>query len=65
MSERPVSDFEKAASERPPGFLRELWEFLRHNKKWWLIPILICLLIFGVMLVVAGSGPGALIYTLF
>jgi len=65
MKERK-SEFEKAAAEyTQEGFLRELWGFLRHNKKWWLVPILIMLLIFGLLVVLSGTGLAPFIYTLF
>ena len=58
-------DLASLAEEAQPSILREFWDFLRFNKKWWLIPILLALLIAGV-LVLAGSGALApLIYTLF
>ncbi|MGD0301738.1 MAG: DUF5989 family protein [Bryobacteraceae bacterium] len=47
-------------------FLREFWAFLRTRKKYWLLPILIMMLLFGVLLVVAQSTAMApFIYTLF
>jgi len=30
---------------KPAGLLRELTDFLRHNKKWWLVPIILVLLL--------------------
>ncbi|HEX2092497.1 MAG TPA: DUF5989 family protein [Longimicrobiaceae bacterium] len=48
------------------SFLRELWEFLRVRKKFWLLPVLIMLLIFGGLLVLAqGSAIAPFIYTIF
>lgn len=41
----PDSEFSRAASERPTSFLGEVWQFVRHNKKWWLIPIICTLLL--------------------
>ena len=47
-------------------FLREFWAFLRTRKKYWLLPILIVMLLFGVLLVLAQSSAVApFIYTLF
>ena len=44
----------------------ELWQFMRENKKYWLAPIVITLVIFGVLLVLAkGSAIAPFIYTLF
>ena len=59
--------FEKAAGQRPPGLWRELLDLLRHNKKWWLAPILIVLVVAGVIIALALMSPGAapFIYTLF
>jgi hypothetical protein len=60
----PESDFERAAHEGPaPSLLAEFWEFLGHNKKWWLLPILIVLLLFGVLIFLAGTGAAPWIYT--
>jgi hypothetical protein len=66
MNNNP-GDFEKAAQTKPPGLWRELFALLRQNKKWWLLPILIALLIFGVLIAVATIAPGAapFIYSLF
>jgi hypothetical protein len=66
MKEQQQSDFEKAAAELPRGgFLRELWGFMAQNKKWWLLPILIVLLLFGLLIIFSGSGLAPFIYTLF
>ena len=46
--------------------VRELWEFMRVRKKFWLAPILILLVIFGALLVLAkGSAVAPFIYTIF
>ena len=47
-------------------FLRDMWGFLRVRKKFWLLPILIMLLLFGAMIVfTSGSAIAPFIYTLF
>ena len=47
-------------------FLREFWEFLRVRTKYWLLPILIVLVIFGGLIILAqGSAVAPFIYTLF
>ena len=44
----------------------ELWQFIRENKKYWLAPIVITLVLVGAMLVLAkGSAIAPFIYTLF
>jgi hypothetical protein len=46
--------------------LREFWAFLKQEKKYWLAPIVIVLLLFGLLLVFAQSSAVApFIYTLF
>ena len=47
-------------------FLKEFWEFLKTRKKYWLIPILIVLALFGGLIVLSqGSVIAPFIYTLF
>jgi hypothetical protein len=44
----------------------ELWQFMRDNKKYWLLPIIVSLVFVGVLLVTAKSSALApFIYTLF
>lgn len=48
------------------SFLREMWAFLKARKKFWLLPILLMMLVFGGLLVLAqGSAIAPFIYTLF
>jgi hypothetical protein len=46
--------------------LKDLWEFLRVRKKFWLAPIIIVLLLLGGLIVLSqGSAVAPFIYTLF
>jgi len=48
------------------GVFAELWAFLSVTKKWWLAPIVILLLMFGILIVATqGSAISGFIYTLF
>lgn len=48
------------------SLVRELWDFLRVRKKWWLMPVLLVLLLVGTLLVFAqGSALAPFIYTIF
>ena len=48
------------------SFLQELWKFLRVRKKFWLLPILIVMVLFGGLVVLTqGSAVAPFIYTLF
>ncbi|MCX6866233.1 MAG: DUF5989 family protein [Verrucomicrobia bacterium] len=65
MSQRQ-SEFEKAsANQDNVGLIAELWGFLKDNRKWWMLPILILLLVLGLLIVLGGTGLAPLIYTLF
>ena len=48
------------------SFLKELWRFLRVRKKFWMLPILIMLLLFGGLIILTqGSAVAPFIYTIF
>jgi hypothetical protein len=48
------------------SLLRELWDYTRARKKYWLLPLLIMMLIVGGLIVLAqGSAVAPFIYTLF
>jgi len=48
------------------GILGELLVFLWQRKLWWLIPVVVILVLFGLLFIVAGSsGVAPFIYTLF
>jgi Family of unknown function (DUF5989) len=47
-------------------FLAELWRFMRVHKKFWLLPILFMIMVFGGLVVLTkGSAVAPFIYTLF
>jgi len=55
-----------AEAERPqPGLLAEFWDFLVHNKKWWLTPIVLILLLVGALIMLSGTAAAPFIYTLW
>ena len=48
------------------SFIREFWEFLKIRKKYWLLPIILFLVIFGGLIVLTqGSAVAPFIYTIF
>jgi hypothetical protein len=47
------------------GIVTEFWHFLSHTKKWWLLPILTVLLLFGLLVFLSGTAAAPFIYTLF
>jgi hypothetical protein len=47
-------------------FVLELWAFMRERKKYWLLPIIVMLALFGGLIILAkGSAVAPFIYTLF
>jgi len=38
-------NFERSASRKQNGIVRELLGLLKHNKKWWLIPVILSILL--------------------
>ena len=48
------------------SIIYEFWEFLRHRKKYWLAPIILCLLLLSFLIVFSeGSALSPFIYALF
>ncbi len=48
------------------SFLNELWTFMRVRKKFWLLPILFMMVVFGGLVVLTqGSAVAPFIYTIF
>ena len=66
MKRHEPTDFEKAASARSRGgFFAEFWSFLKSNKKWWLLPVIIVFLILAALIFLSSTGLAPFIYTLF
>ncbi len=64
-STKKPSAFEQEAEEATPGLAGEFWDFMVHNKAWWITPIVLVLLLFGLVLVLGGSVAAPFIYTIF
>ena len=48
------------------SFVREFWSFMRVRKKFWMVPILLMLALFGGLIVLSqGSAVAPFIYTIF
>ncbi len=46
--------------------IKDLWGFMKHRKKFWLLPIILIMLLFGGLIVLSsGSSIAPFIYTLF
>lgn len=58
-------EFESLAAEKRGNIATEFIDFLRHNKKWWLLPLVITILGLGALVLLSGTALGPFIYTLF
>ena len=66
MKKDSRSAFEKAAASRSGGgFLGEFWGFIKTNKKWWLLPVVVMFLGFALLILLSSTGLAPFIYTLF
>lgn len=61
----PDPSFEEAARQKQQGLVASFWDFIRHNKKWWLTPIILVLLLVSALVILGGSGAAPFIYSLF
>jgi Family of unknown function (DUF5989) len=58
-------DLKELASHERSGILAEFWDFLKENKKWWLLPIIAVIFLMGLLIFLSGSAAAPFIYTLF
>ncbi len=65
MEENKHPAFEEAGAEKESSLLGEFIAMMKENKKWWLIPIVVILLGFGVLIILGATGAAPFIYTLF
>ncbi len=62
---QPAAEFEQAAHQARGSIAGEFVQFLKHNKKWWLIPVVIVLLFIGVLVILSSTAAAPFVYTLF
>jgi hypothetical protein len=61
----PSGDTFRGQADSPrPGLIAEFWAFLKYNKKWWLLPILIAVLLLGGLVALSGTALAPFIYPL-
>ncbi len=59
------NEFARLGTEQRASFIGEYMHFLKTNKKWWMLPLALVLLGFGVLMVLSSTGAAPFIYTLF
>ena len=60
-----ANEFAQSADGDSSGIVREFWDFLRENKKWWLAPVVAMLLMMGALIALSGTAAAPFIYALF
>ena len=64
-NQRKSESFEEAGAGKSSSLLGEILVMLKQNKKYWLLPLVVLLLVFGVLIFLAGTSVAPFIYTLF
>ena len=59
----PQNSFESAADQPEMGLIAEFWDFSKHNKKWWLTPIIVIILLMAGVILLGPAAP--FIYPMF
>jgi hypothetical protein len=62
---KPDKSLEELNEEPVLPLHKEFFLFLKENKKWWLVPILLVLALMGVLVALSGSAVAPFIYPLF
>ena len=63
--QKQSEDFKTLGQAARTSILAEFWDFLKHNKKWWLLPILVIFLLLGLLVMLSGTALAPFIYPLF
>ena len=60
-----MNEFERLGKEEQLTLFSEFVLFIKENKAWWMIPILVVLGLVGLLVVLSSTGAAPFIYTLF
>jgi hypothetical protein len=63
--EEEAREFQRTARTRSGTFAGEVWAFLRENRKWWLLPLIVVLVLVGALVVLSATAVAPFLYTLF
>jgi hypothetical protein len=59
------NEFEKASEQKQGNLLSEFLGFLKQNKKFWLLPLILVMLALAALLILSSTAAAPFIYTLF
>jgi hypothetical protein len=65
MKTEKNESFEEAGRHAGSNLFSEVWGMLRQNKKYWLLPIIIVLVLIGALVILGSTAAAPFIYTLF
>ena len=65
MDDNRAEAFEQAGRKANRSLASDFWLFLKENKKFWLIPPLVALLLLGLIVLLGGTAAAPFIYSLF
>jgi Family of unknown function (DUF5989) len=65
MSDPEKQSFEEAGAKKSDGLGSEVMAMLKQNKKYWLVPIILLLVVFGVLIILGSTAAAPFIYSLF
>ncbi len=65
MPDDKRTEFEKSGEEKDVGLFGEFIGMMKQNKKYWLIPLILILVLFGVLIILGSTAAAPFIYTLF
>ena len=60
-----MNEFERLGEEDQLSLISEFILFIKENKAWWMIPIVLVLGLIGILVVLSSTGAAPFIYTLF
>ena len=65
MSDENKTSFEKAGEQQSSSLAGEFLAMLKQNKKYWLLPLVLMLVVLGALIILGGTAAAPFIYTLF
>lgn len=60
-----ADEFARQAEQASPGLLKEYLYFLRHSKKWYMIPTIVLLVLLALLVALSASGLMPFIYAIW
>jgi len=65
MEKDKQTEFEKSGEQKEIGLFGEFVGLMKQNKKYWLIPLIVIMILFGMLIILGSTTAAPFIYTLF